>query len=93
MDVYKLCPTLQRDSSTIRHVLRFLTALETEIRLAASFENKINYDFSSWIMIENQRGHSHVELFDNAATDKKEGHEGQGRGYGGRFTPIPERAL
>lgn len=88
MDVYKLCPTLQRDSSTIP-----LTALETEIRLAASFENKINYDFSSWIMIENQRGHSHVELFDNAATDKKEGHEGQGRGYGGRFTPIPERAL
>lgn len=42
MDVYKLCPTLQRDSSTIP-----LTALETEIRLAASFENKINYDFSS----------------------------------------------
>lgn len=88
MDVYKFCPTPQRDGSMIPSA-----ALETEIRLAASFENKINYDFSSWAMIENQRGHSHVELFDNAATDKKEGHEGQGRGYGGRFTPIPERAL
>lgn len=91
VQVPSVCKTFLEKVSPSHSLTQFPRVLESK-----SYENKINYDFSSSLWIKHREtsvDHSHVKLFDNVAFDKKEKERGRGEGYGGRFTPIPERAL
>lgn len=87
VQVSSVCESSLEKVSPSHSLTQFSRVLESK-----SYENKINYDFSSSLWTKHREtsvDHSHVKLFDNVAFDKKEKERGRGGGIWGQVHPNP----